>query len=201
MKAVLVGVAVLTAALAGCSDRDSDAETSAAAAEKGRDAVQAPAVQASSPLGGGSALTGRVEGLKGEITGFAFRQTATQTIVELAADVLFAFDSAELTPQSEAALRRTAELAVQAGAGPIQVVGHTDAQGEDAYNMALSQRRAEAVSRWLTASGGVPASRLQAEGRGETEPVAPNIRPDGQDDPNARARNRRVVVIMARADG
>lgn len=162
------------------------------------EAVAAPASTGGTSIGGGSSLTGKVSGLAGRISGFAVRQTQTQTIVELAADVLFAFDSAQLTPEAEAALRRTAELAAEAGEGPIIVVGHTDSVGEDAYNLRLSRQRAEAVTRWLAASGGVPAGRLKAEGRGEAEPVAANTRPDGQDDPESRARNRRVVVTMPR---
>lgn len=161
-------------------------------------AAGSPAAAAGASLGDGSSLTGQVSGLTGRISGFAVRETQTQTIVELAADVLFAFDSAQLTPEAEAALRRTAELAVQAGEGPIIVTGHTDSVGDDAYNLRLSRQRAEAVTRWLAASGGVPASRLKAEGRGEAEPVAANARPDGQDDPEGRARNRRVVVAMPR---
>lgn len=211
MRAAALAVAVLGAVLSACSaEQDPAADVAGQAsprassanvptAEPGAAPPDASAPSAASPLGGGSALTGRVEALEGRITGFTFRQTATQTIVELAADVLFAFNSAELTPQADAALRRTAELAARSGAGRIQVVGHTDALGDDAYNRALSLRRAEAVARWLSVSGGVSSDRLHTEGRGEDEPVAPNTRPDGQDAPEGRARNRRVVVVMPRA--
>jgi len=198
----------LVAALAACSgERSDESGPSPAAAPTPSPQVETNPVTPptagtgaqNGALGGGARLTGQVSGLTGRISGFAMRQTESQTIVELASDVLFAFDSARLTAKAEAALRRTAELAAQAGSGRITVVGHTDAVGEDAYNLALSRRRAEAVAQWLAASGGVPADRLRAEGRGEAEPAAPNATTDGQDDPEGRARNRRVVVAIPRA--
>lgn len=201
---VVAAATGLVAALAACSD---ESGPSPAAAPTPSPQVEANPVTPSTAgtgaqnggLGGGARLTGQVSGLTGRISGFAMRQTETQTIVELASDVLFAFDSARLTAEAEAALRRTAELAAQAESGRITVVGHTDSVGEDAYNLALSRRRAEAVAQWLAASGGVPADRLHAEGRGEAEPAAPNATTDGQDDPEGRARNRRVVVAIPRA--
>lgn len=201
---VVAAATGLVAALAACSgERSDESGPSPTAAPTPSSQVEAnpvtPPTAGTGGLGGGARLTGQVRGLTGRISGFAMRQTETQTIVELASDVLFAFDSARLTAEAEAALRRTAELAAQAGSGRITVVGHTDAVGEDAYNLALSRRRAEAVAQWLAASGGVPADRLHAEGRGEAEPAAPNATTDGQDDPEGRARNRRVVVAIPRA--
>lgn len=193
---VAAAAAGLVAALAACSgERSDESGPSLAAAPTPSPQVETNPVTPptagtgaqNGALGGGARLTGQVSGLTGRISGFAMRQTETQTIVELASDVLFAFDSARLTAEAEAALRRTAELAAQAGSGRITVVGHTDAVGEDAYNLALSRRRAEAVAQWLAASGG------------EAEPAAPNATTDGQDDPEGRARNRRVVVAIPRA--
>ena len=196
---VAAAAAGLVAALAACSGERSD-EPGPSPASAPTPSPQAEANPVTPPTAGtGARLTGQVSGLTGRISGFAMRQTETQTIVELASDVLFAFDSARLTAEAEAALRRTAELAAQAESGRITVVGHTDAVGEDVYNLALSRRRAEAVAQWLAASGGVPADRLHAEGRGEAEPAAPNATTDGQDDPEGRARNRRVVVAIPRA--
>ena len=213
MSRVRVGACValatgLVVALAACSgERSDESGPSPTAAPTPSSQVEAnpvtpPTAGAGAQnggLGGGARLTGQVSGLTGRISGFAMRQTEAQTIVELASDVLFAFDSARLTAEAEAALRRTAELTAQAGSGRITVVGHTDSVGEDAYNLALSKQRAEAVAQWLAASGGVPADRLHAEGRGEAEPAAPNATTDGQDDPEGRARNRRVVVAIPRA--
>ena len=87
---------------------------------------------------------------------------------ELAADALFAFNEATLTRQGEAALNNLAQDLRGASVRSIEVVGHTDPLGSDAYNMQLSEQRAQSVARHL-ASQGVPADRIRAEGRGETQ--------------------------------
>ena len=141
----------------------------------------APAPTPSSAMQPGGGLHGEVSGLSGEVTDFRVEQTATSTIVEIASDVLFAFDSADLSAAAPAQLNRAADVIRQGGPGPIEVRGHTDAKGDIAYNLGLSERRA--------ASGGL----------GETDPVAPNARPDGTDDPAGRALNRRVTIVIPKA--
>ncbi|MBS1220932.1 MAG: hypothetical protein H6R24_1810 [Proteobacteria bacterium] len=86
----------------------------------------------------------------------------------LAADALFAFNEATLTQRGEATLNNFAQGLRDASVNSIQVVGHTDPLGSDAYNQQLSERRANTVARYL-ASQGVPADRIRAEGRGETQ--------------------------------
>lgn len=111
-----------------------------------------------------------------------------RTTVSISADVLFAFDSDELT---DAARRTIDELAERVSAvdGPIAVVGHTDSVGTDAYNQDLSKRRARAVADHLrTALTGDP--ELTIEGRGSSEP----LERESDDDPRAAARNRRVEI-------
>ena len=70
----------------------------------------------------------------------------------------------------------------------IVVVGHTDSTGSDAYNQKLSERRANAVKKYLVDSGHVKADMITAEGRGEAEPIADNKTKEG------RAKNRRVEI-------
>lgn len=104
--------------------------------------------------------------------------------------ILFQFGSATLTENSEALLKRIAAV-MRAGlddGARFRVVGHTDAVGAAAGNLALSRRRAEAVRNFLITAGGVPADRLEAEGRGEAEPA-------DSEHPNAAA-NRRVEIIV-----
>jgi outer membrane protein OmpA-like peptidoglycan-associated protein len=72
----------------------------------------------------------------------------------------------------------------------IVVEGHTDAYGGDENNLALSRRRAEAVSAYLTNELGVPAVRISSVGYGETQPIANN------DTEQGRSRNRRIDVII-----
>lgn len=112
--------------------------------------------------------------------------------VSMSAVTLFDFDKSVLKPEGRRALDD-----LVASLGPVNVeviiaIGHTDSIGSDAYNQSLSIRRVEAVKAYLV-SKGVPASRIQTEGRGEREPVAPNTI-GGRDNPDGRAKNRRVVI-------
>jgi OmpA-OmpF porin, OOP family len=110
------------------------------------------------------------------------------TTITLNTDVLFDFDSATLTPAAAGVVDDTAGR-LRSGTGAVTVVGHTDGVGTDAYNLDLSRRRAEAVGARLRAAG----RPVTTEGRGESEPVAPET-VNGQDDPAGRARNRRVEI-------
>lgn len=179
--------------LAACSPpAERPAQSAPVAAPPSRPS-QAPAPN---PLGSGSALTGQVSPLTGAVQAFRVQETATTTIVELAADVLFAFDSADLAPGATEQLRRTADLIARGGPGAVTVIGHTDSRGDETYNRDLSLRRANTVVAWFSTQADIPASRLQAAGRGEADPVAPNETSTGADDPDGRALNRRVTVTI-----
>jgi len=118
-----------------------------------------------------------------------------ETRWRLIADVLFDFDRAELRPQAGGILSDVArQLRERGGRVAIRVEGHTDGLGTEAYNDALSLRRAEAVRNWLTGPGGLPGNAIEARGFGKRQPVAPNTRPDGGDDPLGRQKNRRVEI-------
>ena len=107
--------------------------------------------------------------------------------------------STNRTAGAEPALARAAELLKSYPRAQVSIGGHTDAKGDDAYNEGLSLRRARAVADRLQG----PAGRsLKAEGFGERRPVAPNVRPDGADDPAGRQKNRRVEIrITPQAGG
>lgn len=138
-------------------------------------------------------LLRRVESISGEIR---VSETPEEVEVVLAADVLFEFDSATLTPAAEARLSEAAATLTEEGQDPVQVVGHTDGMGDDAYNLDLSQRRAQAVRDALARLA--PDFTYQVDGKGEAEPVAPNTNDDGSDNPDGRARNRRVAITFAK---
>jgi len=72
----------------------------------------------------------------------------------------------------------------------VQVLGHTDSQGEEAANQTLSERRAQQVRATLVEAG-LGRARVAAQGVGESEPVADNANAAG------RARNRRVEIVVA----
>ncbi|MGF7149719.1 OOP family OmpA-OmpF porin [Sphingomonas zeicaulis] len=82
---------------------------------------------------------------------------------------------------------------VVAAGGPILLRGHSDTRGSDADNLAASRRRAETVRAYLVEKG-VDAKRVTIVALGENRPIAPNMKLDGSDDPEGRAKNRRVEV-------
>ncbi|MBP9182494.1 MAG: OmpA family protein [Fuscovulum sp.] len=110
-------------------------------------------------------------------------------VVNMPQDLLFATDSASVRPDLAGDLRTVAASLLKYPSSRIEVIGHTDNTGAAAYNQDLSQRRAGAVASVLRDSG-VPSSRLTAYGRGEDQPVASNLTPEG------RAQNRRVEIII-----
>jgi OOP family OmpA-OmpF porin len=96
---------------------------------------------------------------------------------------------ATLDPDSTAVLDRLIEIALRCPAAAIEVAGHTDGDGEDAFNQALSEKRAQAVVDYLVKAG-LPASRFTAVGYGSTQPVAGNNTDDG------KAQNRRIEFLV-----
>jgi OmpA-OmpF porin, OOP family len=123
------------------------------------------------------------------------RVDATGCIIEsqtiALSNVAFELGSANLTPSSRDALNRIAASLKAQTDLRIEIAGHTDSQGAVAYNMDLSQRRADAVREYLLGQG-VDESQLQAKGYGPHEPVADNSTASG------RAMNRRVEFRISR---
>jgi len=101
--------------------------------------------------------------------------------------VLFDFNKATLKAESDSILQRVLAMLQKQPALKVEVQGHTDNVGSDAYNQTLSEARARSVMAWLTAHGIAPL-RLTAKGYGETMPVASNS------DDAGRAKNRRVEI-------
>ncbi len=116
-----------------------------------------------------------------------------KTVIRLPSDVLFAFGSAELTPAAQTAIEAVDDDIGSGGSGTVTIEGHTDAIGSDPDNQALSERRAAAVRAALEPVLG-SSYQYESVGFGETKPVAPNTKPDGSDDPDGRALNRRVEI-------
>ena len=108
--------------------------------------------------------------------------------------VNFDFDKSTLRPDAVSILNEAIEILKRYPELKVEVAGHTDSIGTDAYNQGLSERRARAVYDYLT-SNGVDASRLAGpNGYGESRPIAPNTNEDGSDNPEGRARNRRTEL-------
>ena len=140
--------------------------------------------------GGGSAIVGKVQELRQALSDLGAEETALEVRVELPADVLFDFDEADIRPDAAAALSQLATVIAAYPNGRVELSGHTDARGGDAYNLRLSERRAAAVAAWLVERHGVPAGRLATRGEGETRPVGDNATEEG------RQRNRRVEALI-----
>ncbi len=109
--------------------------------------------------------------------------------IGLASEVSFDTGKHDLKPEAYATYTKIANILKSYDKTVIHVVGHTDSDGSDAYNQALSERRASAVGNRLIAEG-VNNSRVLLEGRGEREPVADNSTADG------KRRNRRVDIVI-----
>ena len=108
--------------------------------------------------------------------------------------VNFDFDKSTLRPDAVSILNEAIEILKRYPDLRVEVAGHTDSKGTDAYNQALSERRASAVYDYLT-SNGIDASRLVGpNGYGESRPIAPNTNDDGSDNPEGRATNRRTEL-------
>lgn len=108
--------------------------------------------------------------------------------------VNFDFDRSTLRPDAVAILNEAVEILRRYPELRVEVAGHTDSVGTDAYNQSLSERRATAVYEYMT-SNGIDASRLVGPtGYGESRPIAPNTNSDGSDNPEGRARNRRTEL-------
>lgn len=116
--------------------------------------------------------------------------------LSMSGDVLFEFDKWDIKPEAEMVLSRLAGALKQLGEKQVTIEGHTDAVGSDAYNHELSEKRAASVKNWLMQTGGVTTAKFLVKGLGESKPVAPNVRPDGSDDPEGQAKNRRVEIYI-----
>jgi outer membrane protein OmpA-like peptidoglycan-associated protein len=104
-------------------------------------------------------------------------------------DLLFETNSAALRPDLRRDLQTIAGSISRYPDTRIEVIGHTDNTGSAAFNQDLSQRRASSVANVLRDSG-VPSNRVVTFGRGEEQPIASNLTPEG------RAQNRRVEIII-----
>lgn len=141
-------------------------------------------------------IIGITKGIDSTLKDLGAKVTEQEIKIELAADVLFDFDKADLRPDAFPSLQKVAEVIKSYPEAPVLIEGHTDSVGADAYNQTLSENRALAVKNWLVEKAGVEAARISTRGWGESKPVAPNTRPDGKDDPEGRQKNRRVEITV-----
>lgn len=122
-------------------------------------------------------------------TGIEVVRNGDEILLNMPSKVTFDVDSAIVSPQFQPTLNEVARVLSQYEKTFVDVIGHTDSTGSDAYNMTLSQRRADSVATYLS-SNGVLRARIATQGYGETQPIASN------DSETGRAANRRVEIKL-----
>jgi outer membrane protein OmpA-like peptidoglycan-associated protein len=122
----------------------------------------------------------------------AVKQEPRGMVITLSGSVLFASAKATLLPEARTRLGQVAAALMETKERRLAVEGYTDSQGTDAYNLDLSQRRADAVRVYLV-SNGYPPDLVVAHGVGKAQPVADNATAEG------RANNRRVEIVVSPA--
>lgn len=138
----------------------------------------------------GNALDKQEQELRNQLGGnVGIVNNGTNLIVTLPEDILFATNSTTVSSNAQNNLVTVARSLNQYPGTTVNVIGHTDDVGDAAYNQNLSERRAQAVSAVLVASG-VSAARVRSVGQGESQPVATNLTAQG------RQQNRRVDIVI-----
>lgn len=114
-------------------------------------------------------------------------------------NIFFDENKSNLKKESMTELKEIFKLLAEKKELKAEISGHTDAKGNDEYNLKLSQQRAQEVVNFLVKNG-VGANRLKAIGYGKLQPVSPNVKPDGSDNPEGRAKNRRTELKLLAAE-
>ena len=120
-------------------------------------------------------------------TGVDVIRTGDELVLRMPAGITFPVDSYAIQPAAQQTLAEVAQTLASYNQTYIDVLGHTDSTGSDAYNQALSERRAQSVADYLTARG-VARVRMGIRGYGESQPIASN------DTDAGRGQNRRVEI-------
>lgn len=149
-----------------------------------------------STAGNVSDISSKLRSMIGSSKNIAVKQSRTEVRIELASDVLFDFDSASIQAKARPALTRIARFIRGNAKGEVRILGYTDGKGSAAYNQQLSERRARAVETWFVEKDGLHRNAFVTQGFGARNPVAPNTKPDGSDDPQGRQKNRRVEIVI-----
>ncbi len=137
----------------------------------------------------GRKMDKQAEDIRNTVPGAKVYRVGEGIIVEFNDKVLFGFDQSNLNEGSKTNLNNLKEILIKYPDTNMEVQGHTDNTGTDSYNMALSKRRASAVSNYMISSG-ISSRRISTKGYGEN---APNYGNDNEDD---RAQNRRVEFLI-----
>jgi outer membrane protein OmpA-like peptidoglycan-associated protein len=167
-------------------ERDQEVHNARSAAENAKNAAENAKNTA-------AAAQSELANARQELQDLQAKQTARGMVMTLS-DVLFDTGQATLKPGADRAVDRLAQFLKDSPGTDVLIEGHTDSVGTDDYNLALSQRRAQAVADALSARG-VSADRVQTKGLGKAYPVASN------DTQAGRQQNRRVEIVFSDESG
>lgn len=128
------------------------------------------------------------------LAGCAGQQEVKRVQDKMTLHILFEYSKFVISDKSQAELKDAIDFVKKYPGSRIEIAGHTDNLGSQKYNQTLSEKRAEAVREYLIKEGGVDPAKIAAVGHRDLYPVAPNQKPDGKDNPEGRAQNRRVEI-------
>jgi len=126
--------------------------------------------------------------------GCANRQEVQRVQDKMTLHILFEYNKFVISDKSQTELKDAIDFVKKYPGSRIEIAGHTDNRGAQKYNQTLSEKRAEAVREYLIKEGGVDPTKITAVGHRDLYPIAPNQKPDGKDNPEGRAQNRRVEI-------
>ena len=117
-------------------------------------------------------------------------------------NVYFAFDKSNVIDFYKGQIDSVVKVLTDHPGYSVEIQGHTDSKGSDEYNQKLSERRANEVKTFLIKKKAIAENRIVAKWFGKSQPAVANELPNGEDDPEGRARNRRVEfkVIVDKAE-
>jgi len=141
-------------------------------------------------------MAAKIDTMVGANKNVAVKVSRTEVRIDLASDVLFDFDSSDIQPKARTSLARIARFIGNNAKGKVRILGYTDGKGSAEYNQGLSERRALSVKTWFVDKDELTRVDFATQGFGMRDPVAPNTKPDGSDNPAGRAKNRRVEIVI-----
>lgn len=127
-----------------------------------------------------------------EHEGFAFTEDESAMTLDLTGRMMFELDSFAIPPETQSVIDRITDTLLAIGITAVRLDGHTDNLGDPAYNLRLSELRAQAVARAMAARG-FDSAHIEIRALGDTRPIASNATEEG------RAANRRVSLVVSGA--
>ncbi len=143
-------------------------------------------------IGLAATVAGKVVDVEKTLKDLNAKKIGTEIHISLSGDVLFDFNKRDIKPEAEADLAKIVKVVKELKKNHMLIEGHTDSKGSESYNQNLSRQRADSVKSWFIKKGGLSQIEFATKGYGESKPKAPNTKPERSDNPEGRAKNRRV---------